>query len=573
METARARVKHAVAWPKAHLAKPKVLAIVFGVYVLLIVPQFFYQSGKALPFASVDGKRVSQATNEYLSKYLLSNYGGKSLVIETPAGEVKSTLVKAGINTDTNRVKRDLTHYPLWQRFIPFSLVVKGLATDVSVYGAVDKARFTEFAKTVAEKCFMAPKNAGVKVSENSVVLDPAKPGRECKDKELIKQMQGQPITKTGLRVVAKTDSLLPDRTNEDVEAVIDEAQAIVAKRLAVSVEARQYVVPAKELASWLAFNENPKTKRLTIGLKQDMVERFLATAQKEYYLAPGNTVVTTIDGEETSRVTGTSGRGINMPATFTALQQQVAEKREGTVTAALSVLPPKLTYNRSYTSTQAGLQALLLDIAKDKGDFAISIRLSNGSLLHANGTKTYHPASTYKMFVGWAVLKQIEAGKMQWSDQTVNGQTVAQCFDAMIIRSDNPCGEWFGEKITWATVNTMLRGIGFTCTNLQSAWLSCANDQTLFLQKLQAEQLMNAGSTSRLLDVMKRQIYRAGIPKGVGGTVADKVGFINGYLHDSAIVYAPGGTYELSILSKGSSWGAIADAAAKIKAQLARMP
>ena len=67
----------------------------------------------------------------------------------------------------------------------------------------------------------------------------------------------------------------------------------------------------------------------------------------------------------------------------------------------------------------------------------------------------------------------------------------------------------------------------------------------------------------------MKRQVYRKGLPAGVGVPVADKVGFLEGYLHDSAIVYSPKGVYILVIYSNGSSWGAIADAAKKIHEQL----
>ncbi len=572
MDMVSRQLKVAGAWLVKQLRSPKVVAVCVGIYVLAVVPQLLYPSSRALPFATLDGDRVAQTDSEYLSKHLLSEYGDKALVVTYPGGEAKSTLAKAGINTDTKRAQQDLTAYPTWKQLIPLSLLVTGISTNVQVHGSVDSQRFAEFAKVVAEKCYQAPKNAGVKVADNSVVLDPAKPGRACKPDALLRQIEAEPITKAGMRFVAKTQAEQPTRTDKDVEGVIGSAQAIVAKPMSIVVGERTYEVSPKNLASWLAFTEDASSKKLSIGVNKAEVEKFLATAQKDIYIAPGTTVISTLDGAETGRIVGANGRGINMANTVAAVEKQITDSREGAITATLSVLVPKVTYSRSYSPTTAGLQALLLDVSKDNGDFAVSVRLPSGALLHANGTKTYHPASTYKMFVGWAVLKRIEAGQMQWADQTVNGQTVAQCFDAMIVRSDNPCGEWFGEKIGWATVNSMLKGIGFTCTNLSSAWYSCANDQTLFLQKLQAGQLLNAASTTRLLDVMKRQIYRAGIPQGTKLAVADKVGFINGFLHDSGIVYGPSGTYQLSIMSKGSSWGAIAAAAAKIQAQLNRM-
>lgn len=64
---------------------------------------------------------------------------------------------------------------------------------------------------------------------------------------------------------------------------------------------------------------------------------------------------------------------------------------------------------------------------------------------------------------------------------------------------------------------------------------------------------------------MMNRQIYRAGIPAGSAGSVANKVGFLGGLNHDAAIVYHPKGSYALVVLSSGSSFSAIADLARKI--------
>lgn len=64
----------------------------------------------------------------------------------------------------------------------------------------------------------------------------------------------------------------------------------------------------------------------------------------------------------------------------------------------------------------------------------------------------------------------------------------------------------------------------------------------------------------------MKRNIYRQGIPAGANGQVANKVGFLDGLLHDAAIVYSPSGTYALSIMTDGSNWGTIAELTRQIE-------
>jgi beta-lactamase class A len=65
----------------------------------------------------------------------------------------------------------------------------------------------------------------------------------------------------------------------------------------------------------------------------------------------------------------------------------------------------------------------------------------------------------------------------------------------------------------------------------------------------------------------MKRNIYRQGIPKGINATVANKVGFLDGLLHDAAIVYASTGPYVLVIMTDGSSWANIAELTRQIEA------
>lgn len=52
---------------------------------------------------------------------------------------------------------------------------------------------------------------------------------------------------------------------------------------------------------------------------------------------------------------------------------------------------------------------------------------------------------------------------------------------------------------------------------------------------------------------------------------MADKVGFLDGLLHDAAIVYSDKGDYSMVILTDGSSWDAIAEAASTIYDALRR--
>ena len=189
------------------------------------------------------------------------------------------------------------------------------------------------------------------------------------------------------------------------------------------------------------------------------------------------------------------------------------------------------------------------------------------------NGDTQVTPASTYKLFVAYSILKRTENGQLSWNYVLpgTGGRTVEQCFDDMIVKSDNACPESIlnGEKVGRAAVQADVQELGMSGTNFRNVngLQSTANDLSQFVAMLEMRQLpLSQDSQDRLISAMQRNIYRQGIPAGASGTVADKVGFLNGLLHDAAIVYSPKGTYALVIMTDGSSWAEIASIARQIE-------
>ena len=70
---------------------------------------------------------------------------------------------------------------------------------------------------------------------------------------------------------------------------------------------------------------------------------------------------------------------------------------------------------------------------------------------------------------------------------------------------------------------------------------------------------LIGGAQRERLLSSLSRHPYRYGIPAGSKGKVWDKVEFVWDYVNDTAIVHHPRGTYVMTILTRGQSYGAIA--------------
>ena len=555
---------------------PKLLAVVGGVLLLIVTVQCVYPSNRMLPFVRLDGKPVGSQSEKQISQMLIDTYSNVPLTLHVDGVAQKmsrkTTVAPAGLQPDITRTIGELKNYPWWQRAVPLSSVVKGLTKNQPIRVMFDEQRFKEYANGEVKACKVEPKNAGVMVRDGSVVLDVAQNGQMCSAEALRKELRKLSLEPKGVHAYLVAETVKPLRSNEDVDSKLKEAQALTDRKLALNLVDANYSVAKATIASWLTITEDTQDKRkLTVDVDTKPIREYLNDMQKKIYIAPGVTTVRTVDGVETDRTEGTTGRGLNFTATADALKKQLLAG-DGTVAGEIMTLPPRVAYQRSYSSTRAGLQALLSDIVKDKGDYAITVRFSDGSSVSANGTKRYHPASTYKMYVAYSFLKRIENGSIKWEDTATAGKTMSQCFDVMIINSDNTCAEWLGDKIGWSNIQNEVRALGLSDTStIRGKMYSTSDDETLFLHKLQFGNILASAERDRLLDVMTRQIYRAGIPAGVRVSVADKVGFLDGKLHDAAIVYGSK-TYTLTILSQGSSWAQIADAARQIHDQMNRM-
>lgn len=196
-------------------------------------------------------------------------------------------------------------------------------------------------------------------------------------------------------------------------------------------------------------------------------------------------------------------------------------------------------------------------------GEISVSLQEITGQQRSAaaGGTAARVTASTYKLYVAYSVIRQVEAGALSWSDPVTGGRDLAQCFQDMIAVSDNPCPESIGEDIGWTTIYSDAAAAGAASTGQGGgAIVTTAQDLTSMLSRLEAGQLsISEAGHDMLRSALAANVHRLGIPAGSGGQVLNKPGWIDGYIHDAAIVRHPQGTYVLSIMSEGSSWESLA--------------
>ncbi len=202
--------------------------------------------------------------------------------------------------------------------------------------------------------------------------------------------------------------------------------------------------------------------------------------------------------------------------------------------------------------------------VVGQSGEYGIMVYDPDNSAIiasHNSGTQ-FFTASIYKLYTVYLALEDIESGRHSLDEPFRFNKTRQQCLHDAIHTSDSPCAEALLNEIGQAEATSRLKQLGFTGTEFP-AFVTTAQDAMTILQRLHARMDLNEDSTKLMLEAMKTQIYRDGLPKGMSqATVYDKVGFSETpHYHDVGIVTLPNGRdYLVAIFSKGAKSSQIAD-------------
>lgn len=523
-----------------------------------MIAQLFYPGNKLLPHQKIDGLALGGKTYEEAIKHLDTAYAEKKVAVflqgnDKPVSSLK--LAEAGIKVENaDRINGYL--YPWHLRLVPFSIFWAG--NDKKQQPKVEfTSRTDEFITTkLMKECQVAPVDASLKAEGDKLTVVSAKVGGECNPETVKREFTAvKPILDQETKVNISVKELPFEVADNEAKAAGDIIMALVGEGVPLSVSNEQVLISPSDFYSWLDFTTSQGEVDANVsGAKaQDYLAKNITP---KVAVAPGVAMVTTRDFEEISRTGGGDGQTLNIDATVRSLNDFLS-RQSTTATAVPQSVPANIAYVRTYSSTDEGLNALLSNYAKDHaGTYGISYAELSGDRRRANyqGDKKFVTASTYKLFVAYSVLKRVESGQMSWEDN----QT---CFNKMISQSDNPCSEAFLQKVGLGTITKEINAMGLKNSNFTQSGgpFTTANDLVTFLGTLESGNMFSSTSRSRLISAMNGNVYRKGVPAGASGQVADKVGFMDGLLHDAAIVYSPKGTYVLAVMTDGSTWDNIA--------------
>jgi beta-lactamase class A len=555
-----------------------VLLVGGALLALVVIIQCLYPANRLALFTVIDGVSLSGWQKTDAIRQLDTNYKNQSIPIYFGVnGRDYSSPKPAEIGLIvSNQDRVDKINYPWYLRIIPTSIFWVHFITESGnqpTYQRNSVLLNDYIDQKLSSACNIQPQDASLKTSGAKLVVTPSYYGGTC-DVSVVHQTLStvRPQLSSKYRLIIPVKETAPKVNESTAQVLLDSLDKKIGDNLLVAVGSSNQAIPSGELYSWMDFSV--VDSKLTYTLNQDRATKYLnSKIASKVAVSAGTTTVTTYNFVEKSRKAGVMGQVFDLNDTLKNFKSYLDGDSKIPDIATISI-EPKIVYERSYSSTDTGLSALMKNYADSHpGTYGVSMVELSGKNRRAayNDTRVFITASTYKLFVAYSTLRRIESGAWSWTDHIADSRNLTACFHDMIAYSDNTCAVALLNKVGRVDVTNEAHGIGCVHTSfLHSDGIETTPaDLTLLLAQLKMGQILSQQSSrDTLINTMKLNVYRTGIPTGISGSiVADKVGFLNGLLHDASIVFSPTGTYVLVIMTDGSSWGNIANLAKQIEA------
>lgn len=531
-----------------------------------------------VPYSSIEGIAVGGMPKVDAVKTLDDAFNTSKVGVylnDSKTAFFKVTPAQLGISA-SNEERIHGLDYPWFARLIPTSIFWVHFISDGSVKGLQYQRNSDTLAHfvsgTFGDTCHLDPRNATAVVENKVIVPVEGFSGGDCDFDDINTKLAAVAPTVQGASVSVPGTETLPSITTADAKTFTDHLTKITKNGVSVNDGKTLHAIPRDTLVSWLDFIETDG--KLDYSFNDDRAADYLNENIATVVEKPTGTMTVTMrDFVEISSDPGQSGVVFNEADMLNSIKTSL-EKGETKVAVEVTTIPPLVKYNYSYSPSDPALTNLIKQYATTHpGTYGVSIRELSGQRRNAsyNGDTQYTTASTYKLFVAYSTLLRIESGAWHWNDQIVGGRNLTECFNDMIELSDNDCSVALLRKIGYKAITNEAHAMGAVNTSflVSDDIKSSPQDESLLLALLASGQILTQQSSRDIwINAMKDDVYQQGIPAGVPTlAVANKVGFLDDWLNDAAIVYSPSGTYVLVIMTQDSSWANIAGLTRQIEA------
>lgn len=520
----------------------RALVAAIVVVVLLVVFQVAWPSGRMLPHERIDGVDVGGLALAQAGTAVTAAYMSQPVHLVDAAGE---PLMNLTLPTGALSARAPATQYPLWQRLIPGSLLWRAeVGVGTSVHPMLAQAQLPDLSH--------APVNAAVVVAGDTLQVMPAQLGFQADDPHLLAKINATVLSPAHAATVEVAGTTTQPQISTAAAATLrDTIMGNLAHGLTFTTNGQSKTLDATSVLSMLSFTPTGPTLTAAVdaaGLRATLSSWTARTT------ASGTQDAVSIDWAATAKAATSALTGGGGPV---GVSLEVASSAD-----------PSLSYPDTFEGLRQELAARF-----GNRPYAVSVIGLTGQhqRFSVNGAEVFTSASTYKIFVAYAMTNAVEQGQLTWNSP-LNGTTLQDCFQKMIVDSDNDCPQAWLDTYGYQTLTDQAHAIGAEHTTFaESDMQTTADDLAQTLAKLYDGELMDSTDQATMIAAMENQVYRSGIPAGLAGqaTVADKVGFLDALLHDAGIVYSPKGNFVLVVMTDDCTWGDIAATASAVYARM----
>ena len=541
---------------------PSVIIVSLAAAIIIIF-QFVLFNATFIPGTHINDLDLSGLSKTSATSHLNDSLASHRIQIFTNDNEhpnLEFTSLDLGLNINVQSAI-DRLNYPWYIRLIPSSFLWYAHlhSSDIPLFNIDESILNRQISFIFGDPCRIEPIDASIIIADDQLAAIPSVSGGKCNINDLRSQLSGlRPSFLSGNHLRLNVEELVPTITTAQAQALASTINFKLQSPIELIINDENIIeIPRQTLLDWLIFESVDQELVLNIDLDQATAFLEETVVSKVYSEGPPIIeldILTTID-EIRNYLLGLSSK----------------------INAQITTLDPLASYARTYRQPDLNLSRIMQDYANSHpGTFGVQLIELSGArrLASYNESQQFIAASTYKLFVAFGTLSKIEAGLWRWNDLATGSQNISTCFERMIALSDNPCAEALLKKYGATNLTKSLQALGLA----NSGWGSwdpktTAADLAFFLYLLETRQLpLQPASHDRLINTMSNNIYRRGIPSGSSGQVANKVGFLDGLLHDAGVIYLPTNTYILVVLTRGSSgWPSIASLTTQLETFLFR--
>lgn len=578
-------------WFKMHW---KLLALILVALMVLaqVIFQIVYPSSRVVSGMHVDGLDIGGKSFDEAAKVLDDAYGGSELNIyfgDNDAAFQKPKMRDVGIGV-ANAERLKPISYPFYLRVIPGSIWwAHNLASTGEMQYTYDKNKIINYTLSkVGEDCSIPPKNASLKLVESQLQLVPSVAGGTCDlndFQQTLAEVKPDPVKENRVNIaIDETPAPVTDDMARDLAAKLNSRMAV---QMPMTVDNATDNIPGRIVLSWLDFtaivpdrkidNTGNEQASLIFKVNKDRMKAYLNQGIAEKLIKkPGVSKVTTHDFNETSRVNGVNGRGLDEPKIAQSVEDYINGRAQRAIGATV-VVGPATTYTRTYSPTSVGFSALLAHYAFDNpGVYAMAFEELSAvefpRKAQYRGNEKMPAAGIHSLYIGLTTVMEESAGRSRPVDIISGDQNATECLKNMFQRFDDGCRVGFYNKYGFATLTSYAKQLGLTGTTFAGEdTTTTANDVHKIVVDLYKNRVARLEGGQRVLSLLRGGRDNEGLPSTAKTTqVSHAIGESEKAFNDSAVIYSTNhGAYALTVLSNGdgTSWEKIAELGKRILA------